>query len=136
MAYMYLTDPTLSSKLTLFRGKGISDSIIKTLLEKGLLTDSLENITKKVETIEANGEKLNEENLRLLKKDLVTYYKRIELLKSLGIELDANELRNYVELIIRTPYLEADIEVLKQYMVRIVRKNGKYALEIFWKSPK
>ena len=103
MAYMYLTDPTLSSKLTLFRGKGISDSIIKTLLEKGLLTDSLENITKKVETIEANGEKLNEENLRLLKKDLVTYYKRIELLKSLGIELDANELRNYVELIIRTP---------------------------------
>ena len=32
MAYMYLTDPTLSSKLTLFRGKGISDNIIKTLL--------------------------------------------------------------------------------------------------------
>ena len=136
MAYMYLTDPDLVNKLTLFRSKGINDNIIKDLLEKGLLTDSLENITKKVETIENNGEKLNEENLRLLKKDLATYYRRIELLKSLGIELDANELRNYVELIIRTPYLEADIEVLKQYMVRIVRKNGKYALDIFWKSPK
>ena len=136
MAYMYLTDPTLSSKITLFRGKGINDNIIKNLLEQGLLTDSLENITKKVETIEANAEKLNEENLRLLKKDIATYYRRIELLKSLGIELDANELRNYVELIINTPYLEADIEVLKQYMVRIVRKNGKYALEIFWKTPK
>ena len=35
---------------------------------------------------EMDVEKLNEENLRLLKKDLVTYYKRIELLKSLGIE--------------------------------------------------
>lgn len=136
MAYMYLTDPTLSSKITLFRGKGITDNIIKDLLEKGLLTDSLEDITKRVELIESNGEKLNEDNVKLLKKDLVTYYRRIELLKSLGIELDANELRNYVELIIRTPYLEADIEVLKHYMIRIVRKNGKYALDIFWKSPK
>ena len=135
MAYMYVTDSTLSSKITLLRGKGVNDNIIKDLLEKGLLTESLESITKKVELIESNGEKLNDENLKLLKKDLTTYYKRVELLKSLGIELDANELRNYIELIIRTPYLEADIEVLKHYMVRIVRKNGKYALDLFWKTP-
>ena len=133
--YMYLTDPTLPSKLTLFRGKGVTDSIIKELLEQGLLTDSLENITKKVELLEVNGQVLNEDSLKLLKKDLATYYKRVDLLKSLGIELDANELRNHLELIINTPYLEEDIEVLKHYMVRIVRKNGKYALEIFWKTP-
>ena len=133
--YMFLTDSTLPSKITLFRGKGINDNIIKDLLEKGLLTDSLENITKKVELMEVNGEVLSEDSLKLLKKDLVTYYKRIELLKSLGIELDANELRNNFELIVSTPYLEDDIEVLKHYMVRIVRKNGKYALDIFWKSP-
>lgn len=133
--YMYLTDTTLPNKLTLFRGKGVSDSIIKDLLEQGLLTDSLENITKKIELLEVNGQALTEDNLKLLKKDLAIYYKRVDLLKSLGIELDANELRNHIELIINTPYLEEDIEILKHYMIRIVRKNGKYALEIFWKNP-
>lgn len=133
--YMYLTDASLPSKITAFRAKGINDNIIKDLLEKGLLTGTLEDITRNLEIIETNNGGLTEENLYLIKKDLTTYYKRVELLRSLGIELDTNELRNYLELLIHTPYLEDDIEVLKQYMVRIVRKNGKYALDIFWKKP-
>lgn len=133
--YMYLTDPTLANKITLFRSKSISDNTIKALIEAGILVESLETITKRIELIEVDGEKLSEDNINLLKKDLIKYYDRIELLKSLGIELDANEVRNYMELIVSTPYLEADLEILKQYLVRIVRKNGKYALDIFWKSP-
>lgn len=133
--YMYLTDQKLSSKITILRAKGVNDNIIKNLLEKGLLTGTIEDINKNIEIIENNYGELNEQNLQLLKKDLTTYFKRIVLLKSLGIELDNNELRNFLELLVCTPYLEADIEILKHYMIRIARKNGKYALDIFWKSP-
>lgn len=134
--YMYLTDPNLPTKVTLFKDKGLSDKLIKSLIENGILTDSLDEITKKIELIETNDSKLSETNIMLLKKDLITYYKRIELLKSLGIELDNNELRNYMELLINCPYIDEDIAVLKQYMIRIVRKNSKYALDLFWKSSK
>lgn len=134
--YMYLTDPNLPTKVTLFRDKGLDDKLIKELIENGTLIDSIEKLNEKIDLIEVNGSVLNASNINLLKKDLITYYKRIELLKSVGIELDKNELRNYMELLINSPYIESDIDVLKQYMIRIVRKNSKYALDLFWKSPK
>lgn len=134
--YMYLTDPTLPNKVTLFKDRGIEDELIKTIIEKGILADSLEQLTSKIDLIEVNGSRLSKANIMLLKKDLVTYYKRVELLKTVGTELDNNELRNYMELIINSPYIEEDITVLKQHMIRIVRKNSKYALDLFWKTPK
>ena len=134
--YMYLTDPNLPTKVTLFKDKGLEDKLIKELIENGTLKDSIEKINEKIDLMEVNGTPLNASSIKLLKKDLITYYKRIELLKSVGIELDKNELRNYMELLINSPYIEEDINVLKQYMVRIVRKNSKYALDLFWKSSK
>lgn len=134
--YMYLTDPTLTNKITLLKDKNLDDKLIKIIIEGGTLKGSIEELNAKIDLIENNGESINATTAMLLKKDLETYYKRIDLLKTLGIELDSNELRNYMEVIINSPYFEEDINVLKQYMIRIVRKNSKYALDLFWKSPK
>ena len=135
--HMYIADPELNSKLTILRANGISDRAIKDLIEsdKKVLREGYQELSDKIKSLKDSGRNLSDETLTLLSTDLATYNKNIDMLKNKGYEIEEKEQTNYFDVLHVSPYIEADTEILKDYLISIVRKNGKYALDIFYKSP-
>lgn len=136
--HMYLTDPELNLKLTLLRSKTISDKKLKELIEddESGLRENYETIQNRVKLMEKYKSEINEENISLLNKDFVKYDENINDLNDNGFDFDEKETRNYEGLLFESDYIKEDSEVLKNYLIRTIRKNGKYALELFWKDSK
>ncbi len=135
--HMYLTDLDLSKKVTLLRAKNISEAKIKELLEisGSGLRENLELIERRVQAIENINGKLTDDNVDDIAIDMIRYEENYNVLQHNGFELEEKELRNFNAVLLKSPYITADMDILKNYLISIVRKNGKYALSVFWKRP-
>lgn len=135
--HSYLADSDLSKKVTLLRAKNISESVIRDLLskEKSGLRKDYSSFEKCVNSIEKSFGKLSDVNVEYLVFDMENYYRNYSVFQSNGFELEEKELRNYFAVLLEAKTVAENIDVLKSYLVSIVKKNGKYALSVFWKSP-
>lgn len=135
--HMYLADTELNRKLTLLRAKGISEAKIQELIKytNSGLREDFETVESRVIAIENLHQKLDEENINLLQVDVAQYEKNLDILASNGYELDEKEIRNHNLLLFESLNIPYNVEVLKEYLISIVRNNGKYALSVFWKTP-
>lgn len=135
--HMYLTDLDLSKKVTLLRAKNISEAKIKELLEisGSGFRENLEVIERRVQAIENINGKLTDDNVGDIAIDMIRYEENYNVLQNNGFELEEKELRNFNAVLLKSPYITADMDILKNYLISIVRKNGKYALSVFWKRP-
>ena len=135
--HMYLADSDLNRKLTLLRAKGISEAKIQELIKytNSGLREDFATVEARVIAIENLHQKLDEENINLLQVDVAQYEKNLETLASNGYELDEKEIRNHNLLLFESLNIPSNVEVLKEYLISIVRNNGKYALSVFWKTP-
>ena len=136
--HMYIADSELNSKVTILRANGISDHKIKELLEsnKNILRSSYQELSDKIKSLKETGKAISDDTISLLSNDLVTYNKNVEILKDKGYEIEEKEQTNYFDVLHSSPYISTDTEILKDYLISIVRKNGKYALDIFYKDPR
>lgn len=135
--HMYLTDTEFNKKLTLLRDKGISEKVIQRLIEvtNSGLRENLETIINRIAVIENIHRKVDDSNIKFIQCDMVTYENNLELLSENGYELDEKEIRNHNLLLFESLHIPEDVAILKDYLIRIVKSNGKYALSIFWKKP-
>lgn len=135
--HMYLADTELNRKLTLLRAKGISESRIQELIKytNSGLREPFAVLEERVASIESLHQKIDDENTNLLQCDIVQYEKNLELLSANGYELDEKEIRNHNLLLFESLNISSSVEVLKEYLISIVKNNGKYALSVFWKTP-
>lgn len=133
--YMYLTDKELSQKINFLRSKGVNDKNIRKEFVSGNLIYDLETLQNKFETLKTNNIDISDNNLSILELDVANYYDNIEKLNKTGIELDEKESRNYKEVLSVINHIDEDTEILKNYLIKIVRKNGKYAVDALWNNP-
>lgn len=134
--YLYLTDKELVSKITLLRGNGINDKAIKEELIAGNFVSSLDEMKERLNTLKKIDNEVTENNISQIQNDLNRCEKNIDILKENGIDLEKKEIENYMYLLSNCDQIQSQINYLKDYSIKLVRKNGKYALEAFWKSPK
>ena len=133
--YSYLTDSELSSKFNLLRSKGINDKVLTAAIRAHYLDSSLENITKDIKLIEEKG-KFNESFLPLLKYKVSNFFDSMAKLNEYGIEPDEKEQLQYMTLLtVANDNILPDTEVLKDYGISLLRKNGKYELGLYIKNP-
>lgn len=135
--HLYIADTDLSKKVTILRAKGISEPTIKALIENenSGLRESYEVIEKRINAIEEIDSKLTDENVVQISLDMEKYLVNYNILVNNGFELEEKELRNYAFVLLQSDNIAEDVEILKNYLISIVRKNGKYDLGVFWKSP-
>ena len=134
--HMYLADVDLSRKINLLRAKGINEHKIKELLEKSNsgLREDFSTLLSKVNSIENLHRNVDETNIDLINCNVVRYEENLKLLSDNGYELDEKEIRNHNYLFFESENIPSDISVLKDYLISIVKNNGKYALSVFWKN--
>lgn len=133
--YCYLADTEFSNKLNLLRSKGINDKIITTAIRCHYLDNSLDNISKGIKLIEEKG-KFNESYLPLLKYNVSDFFDSMSKLNEYGIEPDDKEQLQYMTLLtVSNANILPDTEVLKDYGISLLRKNGKYELGLYIKNP-
>ena len=134
--YMYLTDAELNNKVTIIRGKGIKDSLIKNhIINNGLKMD-VETLADRIKTITNTEKEFKESNLYLIEHNLANYEKNIAKLKEAGIELDDKEIRNYMAILERCNNIEELINLITTYVINLSKKNGKYELNILLNNTK
>lgn len=133
--YMYLTDKELSQKINFLRSKGVNDKNIRKEFVSGNLIYDLETLQSKFETLKNNNIDISDNNLSILELNVANYFDNIEKLNKAGIELDEKESRNYKEVLSVINHIDEDTEILKNYLIKIVRKNGKYAVDALWNNP-
>lgn len=136
-SHMYLADTELNKKLTLLRAKGITENKIKELLEKNNsgLRKTFATLEERVAAIINLEQRLDDDNVGLIHEDVTQYEKNLDVLASNGYELDEKEIRNHKELLFKSLNIASNVEILKDYLISIVKNNGKYALSVFWKTP-
>ncbi len=134
----YLVDQDLNKKITLLRAKGISEAKIKELVENSDsgFREDYEVLEGRIKTIEDTTDKLSDENVQLLALDANKYNNNLNVLNDNGFEIDDKDLRNYQAVLYNSDNVKDDVEVLKNYLLSIQRKNGKYALGVFFKDAK
>lgn len=134
--HMYLADPDFNKKLTLLRAKGISEAKIQELIKytSSGLRENFETIEARIIAIENIHKNLDDDNVYLLQADVVQYETNLDILAANGYELDEKEVRNHTLLLFESLNIPANVEVLKEYLISIVKNNGKYALSVFWKK--
>lgn len=134
--YMYLVDEELVSKINLLRIKNISEYKIKELLNKkdNGLKESYETLSSRIKSIENLYRNIDESNIDLINCDVVRYEENLQILSDSGYELDEKEIRNHDYLFFESKNFYEDVSVLKDYLISIVKTNGKYALSVFWKN--
>lgn len=134
---IFLADVDLSKKITLLRAKGISENKIAELLEEscGGLRKSFSTLESEIAIIEQFERKVTDENIGLLKYNLTLFEDNYNKLVENGFELEEKEIRNNKIILCESLNIDDDVEILKNYLISIVRKNGKYALGVFWKKP-
>ena len=134
--YMYLTDPELNNKITIIRGKGIKDSVIKNHIVNEGLQMTVEELADRIKAISTLEGDLKESNLYLIEHNLTNYENNINKLKEAGIELDTKETRNYMAVLERCNNIDKMIELITTYVVNLSKKNGKYELNILLNNTK
>lgn len=137
-AHMYLVDKELNKKLTLLRAKGISEAKITELVktENSGLRENYETIEKRITAIEGIERKVDDKNIRTISKDTELYAKNLDTLLQHGFDLDEKEIANHSCILFKEIDIETKANILKNYLISLVKKNGKYALNVFWKNPK
>ncbi len=134
--YAYLTDSELVDKINFLRGKGIGDKVIVTALNNHYLNNGLEKMKHNVQVLEDSNIPFNKEFLVVMDYDLSNYVKAIASLADYGIEPDDVEKTQYLALLTKfSNNIVPDTEILKDYGISLLRKNGKYALEIYAVEP-
>ena len=133
--YMYVADSDLNRKITILRAKGISETTIKALLQTHTLICDLNTLETRISAIEKLEQRVDNDNIYLLNFNVEQYATNLEKLSNSGYELDEKEIRNHNTLLMESTHIPSDINVLKEYLISIVRNNGKYALSVFWKNP-
>ena len=135
--HMYIADEELNKKITLLRAKGISELKIQDLIRdtNSGLRETLTTLEERISAIEILHQKFDESQLYLLKANVARYEKNIDTLIANGYELDEKEVRNHNLLLFEDINIQEDVSVLKEYLIKIVKNNGKYALSVFWKKP-
>ncbi len=135
--YLPLIDEELNKKITLLRAKGISEYKIKEIIENtNIFTNSYTIIDDRISAMDSIGEKVNDENIGMIQNNIVRYAQNLELLNNSGYELDDKEKANNMPLLLESKNIAEDAEILKNYYISILRKNGKYALNVFWRAPR
>ena len=135
--YLLIIDEELNKKITLLRAKGISEYKIKEIIEKtDIFVNPYSVIDDRISAMDGIGEKVNDENIETIQKNIVRYAQNLELLNNSGYELDDKEKFNNIPLLLDSKYIAEDTEILKNYYISILRKNGKYALNVFWRTPR
>lgn len=134
--HMYLADEELSRKINLLRAKGISENKIKELIGKtnSGLKETFETLSSRINSIENLHRNVEDSNIDLINCDVVRYEENLQILSDNGYELDEKEIRNHNYLFFESKNILDDISVLKDYLISIVKNNGKYALSVFWKT--
>ena len=137
LGHMFITDPDFSKKITLLRAKQISESKIQTMIKEtnSGLRVPFEDMEKRIQSVENLHGKLEESNIYLICKDITKYEENIDTLLRYGIDIDMKESRNHTALLFESLNIPANVEILKNYLISILRSNGKYALSVFWKKP-
>jgi len=117
--------------------KGISETAIAKELNapNSFFKLDYETIVERIEALEQINEELNDSNLGLLMSNVVNYVKNLEILHENDYVLDDKEKEANKSCLTVSPFVRDDIEILKNYLIDLTRKNGKYALNIFWKDP-
>jgi len=134
---LYITDSELSKKITYFRSLSIKDTKITDLLinHSDIMQLPLTTIEERAKALKATNGELTSSNITELAKDTVTFANNLESLKEdFGFELDEKEVRNF-KTILGGPSVIGDANILKEYNTPIIKKNGRYALEVFAKTP-
>lgn len=136
--HMYLIDEELAKKITLLRTKDISEIRIVDMLKSSQngLREPLTVLEERIKSIENLYGTLDDIKVLLLDCDIVQFEKNLSCLKDNGYELDDKDIRNYNELLSVSKHIETNSNILKDYLIGIERKNGKYALSVFWNKPK
>lgn len=134
--YSYLTDDDFNKKITLLRIKNVSERKIKDLLEdynEGLRVDikTFENRIKALEDFNP----ITDENISGIADDVLKFKDNYNEFVKNGFELEEKEVRNYEKVILESTNIRENLAILKNYLISIIRKNGKYALSVFWKKP-
>ena len=79
--------------------------------------------------------KVEDANIYLICKDVAKYEDNLETLLRYGINIDDKEVRNFMAVLFESINIAEDSEILKDYLISILKSNGKYALSVFWKKP-
>ena len=134
---LYLADSDLNNKITILRAKGINDKIITQNLNelKSCFRLSYEEFQKRIGAIETMDGSLTEENAYLLSYDVALYEENLSLLNDAGYDMSEEEKRNFCYVLSTSINTKEIIEILKNYLISITRKNGKYALGVLWQKP-
>ena len=132
--YMYLTDKDFVKKIESLNSVGVKNIYIADLLNDYGITCPYEELRDRIRLLKSK-ENVTDENLFKLNYDLATYYNNLDSLTELNIEPDSNEL------LICLPELSTidareNIEVLKDYVISIIKRSNKYSFEMLWKTPK
>ena len=132
--YMYLTDKDFVKKIESLNSVGVKNIYIADLLNDYGITCPYEELRDRIRLLKSK-ENVTDENLFKLNYDLATYYNNLDYLTELNIEPDTNEL------LICLPELSTidareNIEVLKDYVISIIKRSNKYSFEMLWKTPK
>ena len=135
--HMYITDPDFSKKVTLLRAKNISESKIQSMIKEtnSGLRVPFEDMEKRIQSVENLHGKLEEANIYLICKDVSRYEENIDTLLRYGIDIDVKESRNNSAILFESLNIPENVEILKNYLISILKSNGKYALAVFWKKP-
>ncbi len=134
--YSYLCDPDLSKKLNLLRSNRLNDKIIVGALKCHYISSSYAELEEKIKLI-ASKDKFSSSYLPLLKEDVNKYFDVLDELNGYGIELSDQEKLQYMTIIANSAdNVVPDTEILKDYGISLLRKNGKYELGLYVKKPK
>lgn len=135
--HMYITDVDFSKKITLLRAKNISEQKIQSMIKdtNSGLRVSFADVEKRIQSVENLHGKLEEDNIYLICKDVSKYEENIDTLLRYGIDIDNKESRNHSAILFESLNIPANAEILKNYIISILKSNGKYALGVFWKKP-
>ncbi len=135
--HMYITDPDFNKKITLLRAKNISETKIQTMIKdtNSGLRVSYDDIEKRIQAVESLHGKIEDANIYLICKDVAKYEENLDTLLRYGINIDDKEVRNFMAVLFESLNIAEDSEILKDYVISILKSNGKYALSVFWKKP-
>ena len=134
--YSYLTDKDLVNKLNYLRGKGVPEKAVLNAVELHYIDCSLEIIKEGVNALENSELGFDKKYMAIFKYGVDNFFRALEELRNSGIEPDDSEIASYLSIL--TKYADnvaPDTEILKDYGISLLRKNGKYELGLYMKKP-
>ncbi len=134
--YSYLTDADLAFKLNYLRGKGVPEKSIVSAVEVHYLDCSLEKIKEDVNALENSEIGFDKRYMAIFKYGVDLFFKALDVLRDNGIEPDDAEIAAYLSILARySDNIDADTDILKDYGISLLRKNGKFELGVYSKKP-